>query len=122
MVMAIQWWYTRGWGVFITKIVDKLRAAADFFSISLLIRTLFAPFKQIDAGKGGEALADKFQAFIDRLISRIVGAIMRLGLLIFGLVALIVISVIGFALVALWPLVPLAPIAGIILTYMQVGL
>ena len=120
--MVIKWWYARGWGVFITKLVDMLRSAADFFSISLLVRTLFAPFKQIDANKGGESLAEKFQAFIDRLVSRIVGAIMRLGLLIFGLIALILESVIGFMLVALWPLVPFAPIAGAILTFMQVTL
>ena len=120
--VMLQWWYTRGWKVFITKLIDKLRGAADFFSISLLIRTLFAPFKQIDAGSGGEALADKFHAFIDRLISRLVGAVIRIGILIFGLILLVLEFAIGLVMVLVWPLLPFLPIAGIVLTCMGVKL
>ena len=98
------------------KLVDKLRGAADFFSISLLLRTLFAPFKQIDAGGGGNSLGDRMRAFGDRLISRLVGAVMRIGILIFGLILLILESVIGLALVIIWSFLPLVPIAGIYLT------
>lgn len=98
------------------KLFDKLRGAADFFSISLLIRTLFAPFKQIDANGGGNSLGDKMRAFGDRLISRIIGAIMRIGILIFGLILLLLESIIGFALVIAWPLMPFVPVVGIVLT------
>ncbi|MBQ6510362.1 hypothetical protein IJI94_00085 [Candidatus Saccharibacteria bacterium] len=112
----LQWWYTRGWKIFITKLIDKLRGAADFFSISLLIRTLFAPFKQIDAGGGGDSLGDRLHAFGDRLISRLVGAVMRIGILIFGLILLILESVVGLALIIIWPFLPLVPVAGIYLT------
>ena len=114
--VMLQWWYTRGWKIFVMKLVDKLRGAADFFSISLLLRTLFAPFKQIDAGGGGNSLGDRMRAFGDRLISRLVGAVMRIGILIFGLILLILESVIGLALVIIWSFLPLVPIAGIYLT------
>ncbi len=114
--VMLQWWYTRGWKIFVMKLVDKLRGAADFFSISLLLRTLFAPFKQIDAGGGGNSLGDRMRAFGDRLISRLVGAVMRIGILIFGLILLILESVIGLALIVIWPFLPLVPIAGIYLT------
>ena len=114
--VMLQWWYTRGWKIFVMKLVDKLRGAADFFSISLLLRTLFAPFKQIDAGGGGNSLGDRMRAFGDRLISRLVGAVMRIGILIFGLILLILESVIGLALIIIWPFLPLVPIAGIYLT------
>lgn len=117
-VIMLQWWYTRGWKVFITKLMDKLRNAADFFSISLLIRTLFAPFKQIDANGGGNALADKMRAFGDRLMSRFIGAVMRLGILIVGLVLLILESIVGLVLIMLWPLMPFLPIVGVVLTCM----
>lgn len=112
----LQWWYTSGWKTFIMKLIEKLRNAADFFSISLLVRTLFAPFKQIDANSSGNALGDRLRAFGDRLISRFIGAVMRIGILIVGLLLLILESIIGLVLIIIWPFLPLVPIAGIYLT------
>jgi hypothetical protein len=49
VVGFLQWWYTRGWMGFAQGLLDKIRSLADFFSLGLLLRTLFYPFRQISA-------------------------------------------------------------------------
>lgn len=112
------WWYTKGWRIFILRVRAFLLSIADFFSMSSLIRTLFKPFRQISAGttSANPALDLKFQMFIDRLVSRIIGFASRIFLLIIGSILLILSSVISLAIIILWPFIPLTPIIGIVLT------
>lgn len=90
---------------------EGLSSAVDFFSVGSLVRTLFAPFRQISAHAG----------FLDRLISRLVGMVTRLIIMIFGIIAIILEIILGIIMILLWPLIPLAPIVCIILTVMGVG-
>jgi hypothetical protein len=92
---------------------ERLAATTDFFSIDLLLRTFFSPFRQISAGKVDGSLNVQLHAFFDRLISRAIGAMIRLFMIIVGLVAIISYAVIGFLLVILWAVVPLLPFIGI---------
>lgn len=119
----LQWWYSRGWGHFAMALVDKFRGMADFFSISLLLRTLFSPFKQIstqDATDGGPMAY--ISNFFDKLLSRIIGAIVRTMILIFGMVVLLIEAILSLVFVIAWPAIPLAPIACIVLCVMGVAL
>ena len=109
-----QWWYSRGWALFTDRLKERLRKSLDFFSVGSLLRTLFSPFRQIDAGGSGP------RAFFDSLFSRLIGAMIRIFILIFGTIILALESVVGIALLILWPFIPLAPVAGIVLTVMQV--
>ena len=111
------WWYTKGWRIFISRVRAFLLSITDFFSMSSLIRTLFKPFRQISANSASTspALDLKFQMFIDRLVSRIVGFASRIVLLIVGSVILVLSSVISLVIIILWPFIPLAPIIGIVL-------
>lgn len=112
------WWFTTGWLTFIQKIGNNFSSLADFFSISSLIRTLFQPYRQISAGKASSdaSLELKFHAFTDRLVSRCVGFVSRLFLIVIGLILIILSTILGIILIIAWPLIPLAPIIGIILT------
>ena len=118
------WWYVSGWNVFIKKVRNWFSSVADFFSMDSLIRTLFKPYRQISAEVAGDgaSLDLKFQMFLDRLISRIVGFFSRLILLLTGIMMIIVGGIISLILIILWPFIPLLPIAGIILTTMGVVL
>ncbi|MBQ3474008.1 hypothetical protein IJH24_01070 [Candidatus Saccharibacteria bacterium] len=118
------WWYAQGWKVFIEKIRIGFSSITDFFSMDSLIRTLFKPFRQISAETAGtDASLDlKFQMFIDRLISRIIGFSSRLILLVIGLFIIVVSGILGLLLIILWPLIPFFPILGIILTIFGVNL
>ena len=117
IVGMIQWWYTKGWGMFLHGLSNRLKNAVDFFSIRLLVRHMFAPFRQISANTDlGPSLDAKFHAFLDRLVSRVIGAFVRFFLLILGTIIIILQAVIGVLVAIIWPLIPLAPFACIILT------
>ena len=112
------WWYSRGWQVFISKARTSLTSITDFFSMSSLVRTLFKPYRQISAetASSSASLDLKFHMFLDRLVSRTVGFISRLILLIAGTVIIIIGGIFSLVLIVLWPFIPLLPIVGIILT------
>ena len=118
MVDLIQWWYFRGWGMFVQDLKRKLGDAADFFSIGELLRTLFKPFRQISANSGETGMS----AFLDKLISRFVGFFARIFLIIFGGLAMLLEAVFGGVLIVLWPLVPVLPVVCIVMTFTGVTL
>ena len=110
------WWYGRGFLEYFSKFGNGLRDAADFFSIGLLMRSLFAPFRQISAQKQANLpLEARFRAWVDLLISRLVGATVRLMILIAGTVVLIVRVVVGLVIGILWPLMPLLVVYSVML-------
>ena len=106
IVSLLSWWYADGWGDLVHDFGEALKNTVDFFSISSLFKTMFAPFRQISAHGG----------FLDRLISRLVGSVVRFFLIIFGGLAIILEMIVGVIMVVLWPLMPLMPIACIFLT------
>ncbi len=119
VVSFIQWWYGRGFREYLERFVDRLKDAIDFFSIRLLIRNLFAPFRQIAAEERGNLpLNLRFRAWVDLLVSRLVGATVRFALLIAGTIALLFRAITGIILAIAWPLMPLL-IVGAVILYMR---
>ena len=116
LVGILSWWYSGGLSSRIRIIKDRLQTAADFFSIGLLASTLFAPFRQISADATGDSLGDKMRAFFDRLLSRIIGAVVRTFMIIFGLVAMLLQIMFGGIVLVVWLIIPLIPVAGLIMT------
>ena len=98
----------------------RLDGLIDYFSIDLLAKTLFAPFRQDGAGRVDGPLEVKFRAFLDKLISRILGAIIRMAILLIGLVSIALYVVWSALMLALWFVVPLLPLAGLVLAAMGV--
>jgi hypothetical protein len=115
IVGIFSWWYGRGWRQRATRLGDKLSGTIDYFSIDLLLRTFFSPFRQISAGKVRGPLGVQLRAFFDRLISRIIGAMIRFTMIIMGCVAIVVYAVFGVILLLGWAAVPLIPVAGLVL-------
>lgn len=114
LVGILGWWYGGGWTSRLQMILDRLKATADFFSIGLMFSTLFAPFRQISAGRVDGSPADQMRAFADRTISRVIGAIARFFMIIAGVLVLATQSLIGLMIMLFWPLVPIFPIIGLI--------
>jgi hypothetical protein len=115
LVGILSWWYGDGWRQRFNLIISRLASTSDYFSIGLLLSTLFAPYRQISAGGVKGPVGVQLRAFADRLISRFVGLFVRLFMIIFGLVAL-VFQVVGGAIVLLfWPLIPIFPVIGLII-------
>lgn len=108
--------------MFLMRLKDRVKNTVDFFSISLLVRDLFAPFRQISAGEARVlSLSAKLSVFFDKLLSRLIGAIIRLFLLIIGTILIILECVMGVVLTVLWPLAPFGVILCIALSVMQVS-
>ena len=121
-VSFLQWWYLRGWLIYFDGFRAKMRNLADFFSIGLLLRTLFQPFRQISADETGEkgGLEGMLIAFFDRLLSRFIGFVVRIFIIVAGIIAMTVQFTCGLVIALLWPCIPLLPIAGIVVSSMGV--
>ena len=111
----LSWWYGAGWIERAKLIRERIARTVDYFSINLLLKTLFSPFRQISAGKVNGPIGLKWRAFIDRTISRIIGAFIRIVIIIIGCVTIAIYCVLGVITMAVWALVPLFPIIGFLL-------
>lgn len=110
------WWYGPGWKQEAAAIRERLARIADLFSIDLLVKTLFSPYRQISAGKVDGSLNVRWHAWVDRAFSRVIGAILRSLMIIIGSLILLVSVLFGCALLLIWPLLPLLPVFGLVLT------
>ncbi len=115
IVWALSWWYGQGWLAQFSRLRANLSSSYDYFSIGQLVFTLFSPFRQISAGKVGGPITAQARAFFDRQLSRVIGAFVRLMLIIVGSVWLILQVIFGTVLLTAWLIVPLLPFIGFIL-------
>lgn len=114
----LSWWYGPGWRERVTAMRENLASTMDYFSIELLLKTLFSPFRQISAGQVRGPLAVQMRAFFDRLISRFIGAMIRITIMVIGLLAIFFNILIGSIGIVLWAFIPLLPFAGLALWLM----
>ena len=86
----------------------------EYFSIRLLIKTLFFPWRryQMSYGRGFD-IGRFFESFFSNLIFRTLGAIVRSVLIFIGLLAQFFIIFIGVIIIALWLFLPLFLILGL---------
>lgn len=112
IVGILSWWYGAGWRQRFVMLQERLATTVDYFSIDLLAGTLFAPFRQISAGQVNGPLGVKMRAFLDRLISRCIGAMVRSTMIIIGVGAILLHSAIGGITLIIWVLLPILPFIG----------
>jgi hypothetical protein len=115
VVGILSWWYSAGWRQRLTMLQERLARTVDYFSIDLLLRTLFSPFRQISAGRVDGPLGVKLHAFFDRLISRAIGAMVRSFMIVMGVFAIVLHGLIGTVALIVWAIVPLLPAIGLVL-------
>ena len=94
---------------------NYLMFASNIFSLPLLLKTFFAPWRKYNwrYPKGFDAV-EFFNTFISNTFSRILGAMMRVVLIIAGILFQIFVVVAGFVVFAGWFLAPIVAIAGIL--------
>lgn len=108
------WWYGPGWMMAARNIGRMLGGISRLFSVPILIRTLFAPWKRI-VTLPGASLDAKLRAYGDNVVSRAVGFTVRFLVLLTALVLVVLVLVCGVLDFVLWPLVP----AGAVLLVIQ---
>lgn len=90
-----------------SKVIRKIR---QFFSISLLLRTLFAPWKRDEINMDNLSLQDRLRVLIMNLVSRLVGAVVRGGTIIVGITS-IILTTAGFVFaITIFILLPIVSI------------
>ena len=101
----IHWWYGPGYLWLLRGIGGRLHRLALSFSVPILIRTLFAPWKRI-ISYGGTGLQAQLRAAVDNAVSRLVGFMVRVVVLVVAALLMAVTALIGLILLILWPLAP----------------
>ncbi|HSW81327.1 MAG TPA: hypothetical protein VLG40_02935 [Candidatus Saccharimonas sp.] len=110
------WWYGVGWLTLMRKTGARITGVLRFFSVTQLLGSLFAPFRQISAGSmQGGTLAVQLRAWGDKQFSRVIGAIVRSMLIICGVAGALFYAVVGLVLFIFWPLLPALPLVGFLL-------
>lgn len=115
LVDIISWWYGNGFIRRISIAKANFRKTLDFFSIQILLKTLFKPYKQISADESSNSIGMFFQVFFDKLISRIVGFFARTFMIVAGIIVIILQLIMNCMFIVLWLIIPILPLAGIIL-------
>ena len=110
-VSLLRWWYGLGWLDQLKLVRGRFDRAADFYSIELSARSLFKPFRQIDAdGVRNGSLDIVIRAMFDQLFSRLFGAFIRTMLIVIGCVGIFFEAIVGGLRLLFWPLAPLLPL------------
>jgi hypothetical protein len=110
MFSILTWWYLGGLSDQFGRIKKTLSKVNDQFSIPLLLKTLFYPFRMIDADKVyGPSLDDKIKAWLDKAISCLIGGAIRTVVVIIGIIALFITVIISALRIALWVALPILP-------------
>ncbi|MEO5499506.1 MAG: hypothetical protein ABIR46_03335 [Candidatus Saccharimonadales bacterium] len=113
-VSLMRWWYGLGWLDQLGLAREKFDRTADYFSIGLSFRTLFKPFRQIDADGARKGSLDVIvRAMFDQLFSRMIGSMARSVLIIVGSISLALLVLMRAAWLILWIFIPLLPFASL---------
>jgi hypothetical protein len=102
----LRWWYITGWAQAAHRIVSWTRAVEHMFSMSLLLKTLFAPWKRITSPKG-RSLDAQMRAAVDNMLSRCIGFVIRLFVIMAALVGMVGALISGVAMAVIWPFLPI---------------
>lgn len=87
----------------------------DYFSVIPLLKTLFSPWKKYKVSYGrGFDIGKYFEALLSNLIFRILGAIIRIFLIIIGLFVEIFIVFVGIMTFFGWLILPAILVLGLI--------
>ncbi len=123
IVLCLRWWYSAGWQwAWRRMVADKVQWILEAFSTTDMMRTLFAPYRQTFAGNVNGSIGDHLRGLVDNFISRVIGMLVRLFLIIISAGFVLVVFLFGTVFLVLWPLIPFLPVISILLFVGGVGL
>lgn len=118
-VDLLGWWYGDGFKDLGAKFKALFETTSDFFSIGLLGKSLFQPFRQtLTVSNYKRTLGEKVA---DALVSRTIGFLVR-GCLILAGSLLLAVEIVAMGITyILWPIIPLTPVLLVFLTVSNFG-
>src|SRR5688572_32715949 len=110
-IALLQWWYSKGWMETGKRALSLPGSVIQSFSVPILARTLFAPWKQIVAMKpANDNIQLQLRRVMDNLVSRVVGFFVRSLTLLAATIMSVLALAAGATVTLAWPLVPIAVI------------
>lgn len=107
VVAFFRWWYGPGWRDNADRLKGRIKTIYLEFSIPILIRTLFSPWRRIISyGRG--SLEERARATLDNIVSRSVGLVVRISALMAAIIMISLNVVLGSAWLVIWPFLPVA--------------
>ena len=113
MILSIMefvvWHYIRGWKWYWKRFWFNIGRLNHFFSFGILVKTLFKPWKRmtVDDSNVGFDIAKFFENLSFDLISITIGAVVRMGLIVFFLVIVVVYSLWSVVWFLVWWAIPI---------------
>lgn len=104
-VELLRWWYGNGWSRAAHMAQRRIMKISQLFSVPILLRTLFAPWRRI-VTQPGAGIDAQVRALGDNMISRTIGFAVRIIVLLTAGIGMLGMTVIAGLEIALWPLVP----------------
>ena len=113
LVGFILWYYSRAILDMIAVWFNMMWFITNFFSVPLLISTLFSPWRRMTDDGKPKSVEDFLKAFVMNIMSRVFGACIRIVIIVVGLIALVlgVVALIGMLIV--WFFLPFIFVYGI---------
>lgn len=99
------WWYGQGWLRLARHLRQRTSKVSHLFSVPILLRTLFAPWRRIVTYPGA-SLDARLRAAGDNLVSRLVGFSVRSLVLLTAGIMLGLSAVLAVVELLIWPLIP----------------
>jgi hypothetical protein len=106
------WYYTRAFRDIFAVWLNFMWFIVHFFSIPLLLRTLFAPWKRITDESRPKGIEDFFATHLMNAMSRVLGAVVRVIVIACGVLFLLIGTFLLFFVLALWVCLPVVSLAG----------
>ena len=92
--------------------------ATNYFSLTLLLKTFFSPWRRYRwRYPKGFDVGEFFSALISNTFSRILGALMRIVLILLGICLQVFVAVAGLVVFVAWLLVPFIIICGFLFVF-----
>ena len=113
MLSFFSWWYGQGLARLVRAIQRRVQQLADMFSVAILLRTLFSPWRRIITYPGA-GLEAHVRAMLDNMVSRFIGFFVRVIVLLSAAVLFAVLMVVSVLQIILWPLLPVIAVGLII--------
>ena len=110
----LAWWYRRGWAQVANNAQERLGKVSHLFSVPILIRTWFSPWRRIISYPGA-GIDAQVRAMTDNFVSRLVGFTVRSIVLLTAGIMLAGCAVLAFVQLIVWPLLPPAVVVSVIL-------
>lgn len=107
IVLMWRWWYMNGWISAAKGAIDLLKRQSRALSVPILLRTLFAPWKQtVNIAGPNTPIQVRLQWWVGNQISRFIGSIIRIIVLLIAGVVLGVTAVAAAVLLLSWFFIP----------------